>query len=181
MKRIYANWRLKCGENRRLKLTTVGETEPKTLQRKLTSNFQVLGNFVIQINKKMALKVKGQGQMSQKFNDFECSAHHIFTSSFDQQIVFTRTDRQTDGQTPPKTIPAWHNIAGAQLITAPESSIDNGPNGQCMKTTIIACAISWYRTSICWAYPWLQWRRARAECRVQSRLLLLRTASLRIQ
>jgi len=29
VKRIYANWRLKCGENRRLKLTTVGETEPK--------------------------------------------------------------------------------------------------------------------------------------------------------
>ena len=29
MKRIYANWRLKCGENRRLKLTLVGETGPK--------------------------------------------------------------------------------------------------------------------------------------------------------
>ena len=29
MKQIYANWRLKCGENRRLKLTVVGETGPK--------------------------------------------------------------------------------------------------------------------------------------------------------
>jgi len=29
VKRIYANWRLKCGENRRLKLTVVGETGPK--------------------------------------------------------------------------------------------------------------------------------------------------------
>ena len=29
MKRIYANWRLKCGEKRRLKLTIVGETGPK--------------------------------------------------------------------------------------------------------------------------------------------------------
>ena len=28
MKRIYANWRLKCGENQRLKLTVVGETGP---------------------------------------------------------------------------------------------------------------------------------------------------------
>jgi len=28
VKRIYANWRLKCGENRRLKLTVVGETGP---------------------------------------------------------------------------------------------------------------------------------------------------------
>ena len=29
MKRIYANWRLKCGENQWLKLTVVGETGPK--------------------------------------------------------------------------------------------------------------------------------------------------------
>ena len=30
MKRIYANWRLKCGENRQLKLTVIGETGSKT-------------------------------------------------------------------------------------------------------------------------------------------------------
>jgi len=29
VKRIYANWRLKCEENRWLKLTGVGETGPK--------------------------------------------------------------------------------------------------------------------------------------------------------
>jgi len=28
VKRIYANWRLKCGENRWFKLTLVGETGP---------------------------------------------------------------------------------------------------------------------------------------------------------
>ena len=33
MKRIYANWRLKCGENRRLKLTVVGETGPESCRR----------------------------------------------------------------------------------------------------------------------------------------------------
>ena len=31
MKRIYANWRLKCIENRQLKLTIVGETGPKLI------------------------------------------------------------------------------------------------------------------------------------------------------
>ena len=30
--RIYANWRLKCGENRRSTLTVVGETGPKSAQ-----------------------------------------------------------------------------------------------------------------------------------------------------
>ena len=30
VKRIYANWRLKCGENRRLKLNVVGETGPQS-------------------------------------------------------------------------------------------------------------------------------------------------------
>jgi len=29
VKQISANWRLKCGENRRLKLTVVGETGPE--------------------------------------------------------------------------------------------------------------------------------------------------------
>ena len=30
MKQIYASWRLKCGENRRLKLTVVGEMGPNS-------------------------------------------------------------------------------------------------------------------------------------------------------
>jgi len=33
VKQIYANWRLKCGENRRLKLTVVGETGPNSKLR----------------------------------------------------------------------------------------------------------------------------------------------------
>jgi len=37
VKRIYANWRLKCGENRQLKLT-VGETGPKRVKKSVTSH-----------------------------------------------------------------------------------------------------------------------------------------------
>jgi len=42
VKRIYANWRLKCGENRRLKLTTVGETEPKLSSTSSSAHSQLL-------------------------------------------------------------------------------------------------------------------------------------------
>jgi len=38
VKRIYVNWRLKCGENRRLKLTVVGESGPKCLVWPITDD-----------------------------------------------------------------------------------------------------------------------------------------------
>ena len=39
MKRIYVNWRLKCGENQRSKLTVFGETGPQTANAKVSAHF----------------------------------------------------------------------------------------------------------------------------------------------
>jgi len=71
-------------------------------------------------NTKIALKVKGQDQMSPTSNHFQRFPWDIFLPSYFLDFVRTdtQTDRQTHRLTPPKTIPARStSIAGARVVT----------------------------------------------------------------
>jgi len=93
------------------------------LHQNLASSCQAAGNFLIENDRKTALKIKGQGQISPKSNHFYGSPCHIFLPSYinfqsEKNSFFSFFCGYTHAHTQvQKTIPISLSTAGMKLIT----------------------------------------------------------------